>query len=255
MKRKIISLIVISMLIFLCFTVQAFAIYDYGENYDRSEIYCGGCSNTGCQYCGAYDYGYNDGVLDGQKTGFVEGGTYYEENVLPGLIQAAIDDYKNTDEYQAEFDQALLAALEQYKDEFYNSLAEARQEAVEDYKNSQEFIDVKNEQYSLGEQAGLETGLIEGEMNAAQKHYNLGYTDGKHSYMLTEEYEQSLQQSANYGYEYGYNDGLEDGSNRENNDDSLMKIILSVIISLAVVIVVFIVLSLIIKKVKRKKKK
>lgn len=242
-----------SMLIFLFFTVSAMAAQ--GENYDRSDIYCGGCSHTGCQYCGAYEYGYNDGVLDGQKTGFVEGGTYYEQNVLPGLIDAAIDDYKNSDEYQAEFDQALLAALEQYKDEFYNSLSQARQEAVEEYKNSQEFIDVKNEQYSLGEQAGLETGLIEGEMNAAQKHYEMGYTDGKYSYTSSQEFENQLQSAANYGYEYGYADGLEDGSNRENNDDSLLKIILSVMISLAVVIVVFIVLSLIIKKVKRKKKK
>lgn len=252
MKRKIISLIVISMLMFLCFTVPAFATFVAGENYDRSDIYCGGCSNTGCQYCGAYDYGYNDGVLDGQKTGFVEGGTYYEENVLPGLIQAAIDDYKNTDEYQAEFDQALLAALEQYNEEFYNSLAEARQEAIEEYKNSQEFINVKNEQYSLGEQAGLQAGLEQGEMQAAQKHYEMGYTDGKYSYTSSQEFENQLQSAANYGYEYGYADGLEDGSNRENNDDLLLKIILSVMISLAVVILVFIVLSLIIKRKKKK---
>lgn len=253
MKRKIISLIIMITLAFLCFALTAVAAV--GENYDRSDISCGGCSYTGCLYCDAYDKGYNDGVLDGQKTGFIEGGNYYEQNILPGAIDAAIADYKDSEEFKQEFNAALSVALEEYYEEFYQALADTRSEAIEEYKNSQEFIDLKDEQYAAGEAAGLEAGLQQGEYLAAAKHYEMGYADGKQSFITAPEYEEQLQKSANYGYEYGYQDGLQDGSNRKNNDGSLLKIILSVMISLAVVILLFIVLSLIIKKVKRKKKK
>lgn len=251
MKRKIISLIIMITLAFLCFTL---AVSAQGEHFDKSDIACGGCSATGCQYCYAYDKGYNDGVHDGQKTGFTEGGNYYEQNILPGAIEAAIADYKNTPEYQAEFNAALVLALEQYYAEYYQALADARSEAIEEYKNSQEFIDVKNEQYAAGEASGLEAGLIQGEGLAAAKHYEMGYADGKQSFITTPEYEQQLQKSANYGYEYGYQDGLKDGSNRESDDGSLMNILVTVLISVTVLLVLFVVLSLIIKKVKRKRK-
>lgn len=254
MKRKIISLIFISVLLLFCFSISALAATE-SKYFDMSDIACGGCGATACPTCDAYIKGYDDGIQAGHEQGYIEGGTYYQENILPLAVQAAIGSYKESDEYKAEFNAALLEALEQYKQEFYNSLTEAKQDAIDEYKSSQEFIDVKNEQYAAGEQAGLQAGLEQGEMQAAQKHYEMGYTDGKYSYTSSQEFENQLQSAANYGYEYGYNDGLEDGSNRENDDGSLLKIILSVMISLAVVILVFIVLSLIIKKVKRKKKK
>ena len=255
MKRKIINLAIISVLVFLCFTVSAFAFQTEGENYDRSDIYCGGCYYTGCLYCDAYDKGYNDGILDGQKTGFIEGGNYYEENILPGMIQAAKDEYKNSDEFKQEFNAALVIALEQYYAEFYQSLSQARSEAVEEYKNSQEFSDMLDERYAAGEAAGLEVGLTEGANSSALLQYEMGYTDGKTEYINSPEYSNLLQQSANYGYEYGYQDGLEDGSNRESDDGSLVKTLAIISISLTVLLMLFLAVTFVIKKVKRKKRR
>ena len=253
MKRKIINLVLIMVLTFLCFTVSAFAAQ--GEHYDNSDIACGGCYHSGCQYCDAYDKGYNDGILDGQKTGFTEGATYYEENILPGLIQGALDDYKNTEEYQQEFNAALVVALEQYYAEFYQALTEARSDAVEEYKNSQEFSNILDERYAAGEAAGLEVGLTEGANSSALVQYEMGYSDGKTEYINSPEYTNLLQQSANYGYEYGYQDGLQDGSNRESDDGLLVKSLVILSISLTVLLILFVVVTFIIKKVKRKKKK
>ena len=259
MKRKIFSFLSCAAVLIACFTVSVFAtevlseekpwedIEDYyGDSKESSSNGDHSSCSTDCDYCRGYDAGYYDGAHAGYE--------YFKNNVLPELIDKAIADYKNTDEYKAEFDEAVLLKYEENKAEFANALIDAKADAVDDYKKSQEYKDALAAERTAGEQAGLEVGYLNGFDSGNKSGYADGYSSGKYEFRTSEAYKKELQENANAGYSQGFLDGHAEGYNTGVGDKFSPSQLIALIITAIVLSILAIALTIVLIK-KRKVKR
>lgn len=169
MKKRIISFVLLCMIAISCFTVSAFALSDEqkGENYDSSHAdnncCCGGFDTDGLPNDDLhYDYGYEDGLIDGFNAGYEMGQNLPNQEA----IDSSIAEYKNSQEYK------------DFMNEQYKNGLEAG------YNNASAELDEKAEQMY---QIGLQDGYVEYQLSDEYKQltsdihqsaYEKGYLEG-----------------------------------------------------------------------------
>lgn len=256
MKRKIFSFLSCAVVLIACFAISVFATDSlsaekpwedlqnyYGDSKESTSNNDHSSCSTDCDYCRGYDAGYYDGAHAGYEA--------FEQNIMPGLIDQAIEDYKNSEE----FNKAVLDAVEQYKQEFASSLNNAKADAIAEYKNSDEYKEALEAQRTQGEESGTQAGYNLGLQAGKTSGYADGYSAGKNEFRSSELYAKELQQNADAGYEAGFLDGYDEGYVLAYNSAvSPSKLITLLIIAIVLSVIAVVLAVIIIKKRKVKRK-
>lgn len=260
MKKRIISIVAISLVVILAFTICVFAIDP--TNYPTKDNYYGnsveGCpTNTDCPVDNAYDEGFNEGQAYGEALKEWEKddyyADYYSKEEHDTLVQSAVDealaDFKETDEFKS----AVQAELQSYlgSTEYANALEELKQNAVDDYR-----INVGSQlifqEYEAGFEAGTQAGYQQGLQAGSSVAYAEGYSAGANEFRGSEQYQNELQANAQAGYDMGYADGSSQASSSGTNDFTSL---IWVLVSLLALMCVSLGLVLVVSKIKNRKVK
>ena len=257
MKKKLLIFITLLSLLIFALSISVFAIPDmteysgpdpsgnpiYADHYGRPAHDC----QSGCELCPMYDDGYNDGLDDGYEKGRYDAEQFFASYMSPDEVQEQINNYKNTDVYKAEFNQAVADALaEHLKNNNYSEITKA--DILSTYKNSTEYQQALNDKYNEGLSAGQNVGYSLGLQSGTNIGYAQGYADGKSEFRASNAYQNDLENSANAGYSLGYDDGYNDASLNQKNSNPIQIIIL--FLTLIILIAIAISLSMYLKKKK-----